>query len=77
MSKRLATWCQDTLEDKTSFSHVSVTVSPSKMISGMIENFVSSGNPKERTIRMPKPINGTDATHQMSPPGRSPPHPWC
>lgn len=48
MSKPVSTCCQDTLEDKTSFSHIRVTVSPSKMISGVMENFVSSGNPKQK-----------------------------
>lgn len=56
------------LGDKTSLSHIRVTVSPSKMISGMIENLVSSGNTKKRIMRIPKQINVIGATHQMPSP---------
>lgn len=64
MSERLPTWCQDTLEDGSSVSQTRVTVSPSKMISGVTENLVSSGNPKKRIIAILKQRNATDATHQ-------------
>ena len=47
MSRSVSTRIQDTLVEKTSFSHIRVTVSPSKMISGVMENFVSSGNPNK------------------------------
>lgn len=56
------------LEDKTSLSHIRVTVSPSKMISGVIKNLVSSGNTKKKIMRIPKQINVSGATHQMPPP---------
>lgn len=67
MSDCLATWCQDTLVDESSFSHTRVTVSPSKMISGMTENLVSSGNPQKRIIEIPQQTKVTDATHPTSP----------
>lgn len=60
----LPTWCQDTLEDRTSFSHTRVTVSPSKMISGVTKNLVSSGNPKKTISRVPKQVKATTTTHQ-------------
>lgn len=59
---------QDTLVDKISFSHTTVTVSPSRMVFGSANNLVSSRKTKEKGVRTPHQLNVIGATHQTPQP---------